>query len=593
MLCRLEMLRCAVMSGRPMMTMPPYPAQLQLRRQLTRWYDRNKRALPWRETRDPYAIWVSEIMLQQTRVDTVIPYYRRFLHSYPTVRALADADLQAVLHSWSGLGYYRRARLLHRAAGEVLSEHGGVVPHTAQGLQALPGIGAYTAGAIASIACDEAVPIVDGNVIRILSRLYGVTGDMRRASPKKSIWALAETLVPRRRPGRFNQAMMELGAMICTPRTPSCGRCPVREHCVALAQDRVDLLPELGAKRPPREVHYVAAVVRRGDDDRQLLLAKRHDEGIFGGLWEPPMVPSGEAKLRELRRLGVRSRSLREVGHVAHVLTHRVFQVDVLAARAKVAWRLPTLRTGPYEKLAWRRAQDVPLSSLAKKLLKLAVVVLAAWGVSQAATAEARERVRAGGETQPADTASDGASDGVSEAEMALYRRLSQPRGGYARLLASLAVGRGVRFNNPYRLATQLGDTGESLSLAAPYVEGGIGVTFGRADGLGHGAALRLSAALDGVPQQAVGIGYLAVYRRDAPLMASARLGVSVLTAPDPNVGGELGLGLAWFLTGALGVHAELVGNLYYGAATYDVAYSVIPMLSGQAGITVDYEVLP
>jgi hypothetical protein len=428
---------------------------------------------------------------------------------------------------------------------------------------------------------------VDGNIIRVLSRIFGVEGDMRRAAPKTRIWQLATELVPRRRPGRFNQAMMELGALVCTPRSPCCSRCPVKRDCVAHAEDRVAELPQLGAKRPPKSVHYVAAVVRRqGQGD--LLLAKRHDEGLFGGLWEPPMVPRERDVKRALKRLGVHGRGLRDGGHIAHVLSHRIFEVDVLQSRPKTAWPLPAPPTGPYERLGWHQAADVPLSTLAKKLLQIvpamALMTLAV-GFSAPAYAQSGEATAA--------NAPERDTDRLREKDLDLYRRLSMPRGRYGRILGTLAFGRGFRFNNPFRLGTQLASSGESVSLAAPYVDGGLGLTFGNPHGIQHGGSLRLSASLDGVRQQAVGISYLGVYRGDAPLMGLARLGVSVLTAPDPNVGGELAVGFAWFFTGALGVHAEVVGGLYYGAGTYETVYSVIPLMSGQAGLIIDYEVLP
>jgi len=260
-----------------------------------------------------------------------------------------------------------------------------------------------------------------------------------------------------------------------------------------------------------------------------------------------------------------------------------VFEVDVLESETKAAWPLPESPAEPYEEIAWRQASEVPLSTLAKKLLKLASAIAMAVTLFLPSVASASD--------EDAPRASE--QDGLSREDMDLYRRLSRPRGGYARIIGTLSFGRGFRFNNPFRLATQLGEQGESVSLAAPYFDGGFGLTFGNPVGLQHGGALRFSAALEGVSQQAVGISYLGVYRGDAPVMAMARLGVSVLTAPDPNVGGELGLGLAWFFTGALGVQAELVGGMYYGAGTYETVYSTIPVLSGQAGLIVDYEVLP
>ena len=300
------------------------------------------------------------------------------------------------------------------------------------------------------------------------------------------------------------------------------------------------------------------------------------------------MVPRERNVKLELKRLGVRGRGLRDGGHIAHVLSHRIFEVDVLQSRPKTAWPLPAPPTGPYERLGWHRASDVPLSTLAKKLLDSVVVMaLMTFAVGFSTSAHAQSGEPTATEATERDT------DRLTEKDIDLYRRLSMPRGRYGRVLGTLSFGRGFRFNNPFRLATQLESSGESVSLAAPYLDGGLGLTFGNPYGIQHGGSLRISASLDGVRQQAIGIGYLGVYRGDAPLMGLARLGVSVLTAPDPNVGGELAVGLAWFFTGALGVHAELVGGLYYGAGTYETVYSVIPLISGQAGLIVDYEVLP
>ena len=198
-----------------------------LQQELLRWYDRSARDLPWRRTRDPYAVWVSEIMLQQTRVETVIPYYERFLARFPSARVLAEADEDAVLSHWSGLGYYRRARLLHSGVQEVVARYGGEVPEDADARRRLPGVGRYTAGAIGSIAFDKAEPVVDGNVTRVLARLFRIDTPVGSATTTKRLWREAAELVPEQRPGDFNQALMELGATLCTPKKPLCDACPV------------------------------------------------------------------------------------------------------------------------------------------------------------------------------------------------------------------------------------------------------------------------------------------------------------------------------------------------------------------------------
>ncbi|WP_437538698.1 A/G-specific adenine glycosylase [Sorangium sp. So ce726] len=342
------------------------------------WFGRVARDLPWRRTRDPYAIWLSEVMLQQTRVETVIPYYERFLARYPTVFALASAEIDDVLSLWSGLGYYRRARVLHLAAREVTARHDGALPRDVPALLALPGVGAYTAGAIASIAYDQPVPLVDGNVARVLSRIEGIDDDIRSASGTRKLWSTAERLVRGAaasvHPGRFNQALMELGATVCTPRSPRCDACPVDGACVARVTGRQADLPVIAPKRDVPAVAMVAAVVRSGD---RVLFVRRAEGGLFGGLWEPPMVEARSlADARALFELvGVtRDAALREVGRVRHILTHR--RLDVTVARAEVAapWRFRAKLASPYEKAAWLDpgALDIGVSKLARKVLSAA-----------------------------------------------------------------------------------------------------------------------------------------------------------------------------------------------------------------------------
>ncbi len=235
-----------------------------IRQKLLGWYDEAARDLPWRQTRDPYAIWVSEVMLQQTRVETVIPYYERFLASFPTPRDLAEADEDTVLSHWSGLGYYRRARLLHAGVREVVAQYGGQVPEDAEARRALPGVGRYTAGAIGSIAFDKEEPIVDGNVTRVLARLFRIGTPVGSAVTSKRIWEEAARLVPGVRPGAFNQALMELGATVCTPKQPSCESCPVADYCEARAHGEVDALPVPRPRKSPIQVKLAAVVATRG-----------------------------------------------------------------------------------------------------------------------------------------------------------------------------------------------------------------------------------------------------------------------------------------------------------------------------------------
>ncbi len=252
----------------------------EFQRRLFAWYEMHRRDLPWRENRDPYRIWISEIMLQQTRVAAVIDHYHIFLRRFPTIEKLATAREASVLAAWSGLGYYRRARMLHAAAKAVVREHGGKFPETAEGLRTLPGIGRYTSAAIASIAFDQPVAVVDGNVERVLQRLRGsrLTGD--------DLWEAANDLLDKKRPGDFNQAMMELGAVVCTPRGPACLTCPVIELCATRGELATT---EKSTPQKKREIHY--ALDYRNAGGREVFLVQRpRDASLMAGMWELPEV---------------------------------------------------------------------------------------------------------------------------------------------------------------------------------------------------------------------------------------------------------------------------------------------------------------
>ena len=257
-------------------------------RELLAWYRKHKRDLPWRRNKDPYRIWVSEIMLQQTRVETVIPYYHRFMEQFPTVEALADAPEEQVLKAWEGLGYYSRARNLQAAVREVKEDYGGVVPDDPEAVRALKGVGPYTAGAILSIAYDRPEPAVDGNVMRVLSRFFLLEEDIAKPSARSSIEKLARSLIPAGAAGDFNQALMELGATVCTPKSPQCLICPVMERCGARLEGRVDELPVKSKAKPPRPETRAAALVTDGAG--RLLIRRRPAEGLLAGLWELPHV---------------------------------------------------------------------------------------------------------------------------------------------------------------------------------------------------------------------------------------------------------------------------------------------------------------
>lgn len=274
---------------------------------LLTWWDAGHADLPWRTTRDPYTIWVSEIMLQQTQITTVIPYYERWLTRFPTVQDLAAASVDEVLKLWEGLGYYSRARNMHAAAQTIVAEWHGRFPPTAAQLQTLKGIGRYTAGAIAAIAYDEPVPVLDGNVIRVLSRLTDLPADVTTTPTKKQLWQLAGELVPADRPGDYNQALMELGQTICLPQNPRCLLCPLRQECLARQRGSQAERPV----KPPRKntPHYdvVAGIIWQNDTrgrDARFLIAQRPLNGLLGGLWEFPggKQEAGETLPQALQR---------------------------------------------------------------------------------------------------------------------------------------------------------------------------------------------------------------------------------------------------------------------------------------------------
>lgn len=308
----------------------PSPARLPaFRRRLLAWFAARKRALPWRETRDPYRIWLSEVMLQQTRVAAVLPYFERFLKLFPTVRALARAPQDAVLEAWAGLGYYSRARNLQRAARQVVRRHGGKFPRTPEAALKLPGVGRYTSAAVLSIAYGAPLAVLDGNVARVLARLGAVRGDLRRPARWRQLEAAAQQLLAPRAPGAWNQAMMELGATICTPRVPACGECPVAAFCRARALGLQEKLPEKRAKRAPEIVRLAAAVLL--DPQRRTLLVEAQDgaaHGLFSRLWQFPAVAAGRdagAALRlHLREsLGIEAAHCLALPVARHAVTYR------------------------------------------------------------------------------------------------------------------------------------------------------------------------------------------------------------------------------------------------------------------------------
>ncbi|MCK6537500.1 MAG: A/G-specific adenine glycosylase [Polyangiaceae bacterium] len=318
----------------------------ELQLELLTWYRTHARDLPWRRTRDPYAIWVSEVMLQQTQVATVIPYFERWMQRFPDVSALARAELDDVLHAWQGLGYYSRARSLREAARVVEREHGGRLPRSVPALCQLPGVGRYTAGAIASIAHGTRAPIVDGNVERVLCRLYGLDGDPKKRPLAAELWRLAEALVPERRARDFNQALMDLGATLCTPKAPACERCPWRGPCVARGSNRQGELPARSARPRTTAVRVAAAVVERGGR----WLVKQVPEGAprWAGLWCFPHADRARAEAAERalgRALGTRVTTSEHLRTYKHSITRFRITLDVYRcstpARPEGRWLTP------------------------------------------------------------------------------------------------------------------------------------------------------------------------------------------------------------------------------------------------------------
>lgn len=352
----------------------PTPGRARCRgitRALVDWFRDHARDLPWRRTDDPYRIWLSEVMLQQTRVDTVVDYYERFTRAYPTVESLAAAREQRVLKLWEGLGYYSRARNLHAAARWIVREGGGTFPRTADDLLALPGVGRYTAGAIASIAFGEPAPILDGNVKRVLARLFAIRDAIDRPATVERLWDLAARVVDRDDPGASNQALMELGALVCTPRSPRCDACPVARRCDARRRGLVDTVPVRTPRKPVPHHDIVAAVIaRRG----RFLFGQRPPGGLLGGLWEFPggKVEAGEshdeALARELdEELGIRASVGPLVAAVDHAYSH--FRITLHLYRVDRFDGDPEPRT--HTALRWLRRADFERYAFPKATLRL------------------------------------------------------------------------------------------------------------------------------------------------------------------------------------------------------------------------------
>jgi A/G-specific adenine glycosylase len=347
------------------------------------WFDANKRDMPWRKSpADPYHVLVSEAMLQQTQVATVIPYFVRFIAAFPTPQALAQAEEQAVMKLWQGLGYYRRARNLQAAARAIVQDHAGHVPATVEGLLALPGIGRYTAGAIASIAHNLPTPLVDGNVMRVLTRWFAIPDSTDLPTTQKELWEIAGALVPTHRPGDFNQSLMELGATLCTPTSPRCLMCPAASFCQAAAQGQPEAFPVRSPKKKPTSVVHDMVFLSQAS---QYLFLKRPDTGLWAGLWQCPTteqtVPGREKPSKAALKSLAASLTSQSIPHenltwvtsFQHQTTHRTITFRIHHA----AFTGPPLPV--HTPHAWRaldNLQDIPISTAQSKALAL---FLALW----------------------------------------------------------------------------------------------------------------------------------------------------------------------------------------------------------------------
>jgi A/G-specific adenine glycosylase len=369
------------------------PLSQALATALEAWFRRDHRDMPWRRTRDPYAIWVSEIMLQQTRVETVERYFDAFLARFPSVSALASADEQAVLQAWSGLGYYRRARLLHRGARHVVEQHGGTLPADAEALRSIPGVGEYTSGAIASIAFDLPVPLVDGNVARVLSRIEAIEDPREQAATARRHWRRVAAILRHGTPRVLSQALMELGATVCTPRSPQCLLCPVRAHCGAFARGLQAEIPAPKKKVDQPTSQWIAPAVTFGG---RLLLVRRPAEGLLADLWCLPLVEAeGNAAATERAALDagftapVRWADA-PLPAVRHVFTHRIWDLHPLLGQAS---KEPQWKHAPADRQAWIAPGEAPPGGLPRVTEKL--LERLGWRAPQAPAAPRRPRTRA------------------------------------------------------------------------------------------------------------------------------------------------------------------------------------------------------
>lgn len=350
----------------------PYPPRYDatiVRRSLLRWYRRQSRDLPWRQSRSAYTVWVSEVMLQQTQIETVIPYYQRFLIEFPTVEHLAKAPLERVLELWSGLGYYRRARNLHMAAQELAEKHGGHFPKDMKEARSLPGVGDYTARAVLSIAYKQPFAVLDGNVARVMARFLALRGNLHQPHFRRTIEEQLGLLLSRRSPGNFNQALMELGQTICLPRSPQCSLCPIRRWCRAYQLRQPEDYPETRPRRESEKWYMAAAVLHR---NHRVLLVRGLDDGLLGDLWNFPAA-LGRTRVKALAQLEGKLRpalknpiTLKESEHrLRHNITYRAIQVQVYTCEFKVKMKKDGFRWFTAHTL-----EKAAVSQLARKIAR-------------------------------------------------------------------------------------------------------------------------------------------------------------------------------------------------------------------------------
>lgn len=319
------------------------------------WYHKEKRNLPWRATNDPYAIWISEIMLQQTRVETVIGYFYRFMEQFPTIQDLAAAEEQKLLKVWEGLGYYSRARNLKAAAQQIVAEFDGEMPQSIEEIRSLKGIGPYTAGAIGSIAFGLPEPAIDGNVMRVVSRLFCIEADIAKASSRRPFDEAMRTIISPDEPGEFNQALMDLGSRICTPTTPKCEECPISQYCLAYAENRQTDFPVKSKKAKPKDVYYIAGAI---EDQGSFLLVQRPETGLLASMWHFPLVEVTKEQYEALQRTWAKEEQLqldliaeddaleifpdlpvvwqkRHFGEITHIFSHLKWHVLLFYGRKR------------------------------------------------------------------------------------------------------------------------------------------------------------------------------------------------------------------------------------------------------------------